>query len=197
MPDAASIHLPNYRKDTVAFMQTQFTEQLWREGASRAATSARYGVAFYPAVIELHATRKTDGRSVRLWAVDTELAESGTTLPEQATASTVDVEKYIWPGWAPEPMMVEASLHRNEGWVRPTRAKPRPDFAFWGVQLSWNGATERWWRNCSLVGHLFVALQCDRLFDDPRMTRMRDMRHDALRDEDSNAVYSIPEDYLV
>ena len=65
---------------------------------------------------------------------------------------------------AEEPMELNVSLFREEGWVRPTRSKPQPKFTWWGAQLTWDGAVQGWWEDYSLVGSLFVALQSEHLF---------------------------------
>jgi hypothetical protein len=146
--DEDEMRFPNKRHDNLAAMQCLF------------ASSA--GANFYPTKIELHARRKADGRSFLLTQVETSL--DSMSEEDKANTSVVFNSTDDAAPWAEEPMELNVSLYREEGWVRPTRSKPQPKFTWWGAQLTWDGAVQGWWGDYSLVGSLFVALQSEHLF---------------------------------
>ena len=135
----------------------------------RAATEVLVdGADFYPTKVELHATRKADGR--KLCLAEAYAPALDDLPPDEAADTRLEIYAEVLPGWAEEPLALDVTLYREEGWTRPTRGRPRPRYYWWGSQGCIKGATEGWWENYSLIGNLFVALQSDVVFTDPRMS---------------------------
>ena len=144
---------PRKRKDKSIWFQIHFDD---------------HATNFFPAAVELHATRKADGRKVRLLQAD--VPPLDTLSPSEAATRWHTVKARVLPAWAEEPMDLDVTLSRKQGWARTTRDKPQARFDWRGAEGRITGGSERFWKNYSLVGNLFVALRSDRVFTDPSMT---------------------------
>ena len=107
--------------------------------------------------LELHATRRTGGPSVRVLELP---MPSGWLLRKSfGSSDTAEWTARLAPQWAEEELSISFECYRSQGWRRPTRSSPPSAACLWeGVRFVWDRA----------VPELFVALHA-RLMDRPGM----------------------------